>query len=95
MSPSGCIGRKASTAVDVDWRNPGCTIPWLLGGRAGVGAGVGGMLRCGCLGCQLKLMWAGDLECAGVVLEGWKECLYHVPVCAIKRWVTKNALWCL
>lgn len=39
MSPSGCIGRKASTAVDVDWRNPGCTIPWLLGGRAGVGEG--------------------------------------------------------
>lgn len=39
MSPSGCIGRKASTAVGVDWRNPGCTIPWLLGGRDGVGAG--------------------------------------------------------
>lgn len=48
------------------------------------------MLRCGCLGCLLKLMWAGDLECAGMVLEGWKECPHHVPICAIKRWVTKK-----
>ena len=47
------------------------------------------MLCCGCLGCQLKVMWARDLECAGVVLEGWQECLNHVPICAIKRWGTK------
>ena len=83
--------------MGVDWRNPGGTIPWLLGRRAGVRES--GQESEGC--CTVlpwvpaKLMWARDLECAGVVLEGWQECLYHVPVCAVKVWGTKNALWCL
>lgn len=72
--PEAVLGRKASTAVGVD-----CV--WLFHSMAswweswswGRWARVWGMLRCGCLGCQLKVMWARDLECAGVVLEGWQS----------------------
>ena len=67
MSPSGCIGRKASTAVGVDWRNPGCTIPWLLGGRAGVDVN-GSHVLSQCLLAAIPLI--GGQAGAGVVRTG-------------------------
>lgn len=57
-----------------------------------VWAGVQRMLHCGRLGCQLELVLASGLGCAGAALEDWLECLYRVFVWAIKGEGTKK--WC-